>query len=101
MSIADLNTLYAAAVAASDSGDYDTAVQKGRAVLIRLATMPNVTRNAGGGSQSLTFPGYAAVEAFIAACEKAKGVAAHAAGSVGIFRESKIAYAQAATSEQS
>jgi outer membrane protein assembly factor BamD (BamD/ComL family) len=41
MSIAQLDTLYAAAVAAIDEADWSTAVAKLMAIQVRLATTPN------------------------------------------------------------
>jgi hypothetical protein len=100
MSIADLNTLYAAAVAASDAGDYDLAIGKGRAILARLATMGKIARTASGDSQSMDFPGYEAIKAFIAECNQAKANAAlTAASNSGVFRQSKIRYQRATAAE--
>jgi hypothetical protein len=93
MSIAELNTLYTAAIAARAAGDYDTAILHAQSILLRLATMPNVTQGSGGDTQGLTFPGADSVREFIATTNQAKAAALHAAGG-GIFRQSKIVYAR-------
>lgn len=83
MSIAQLETLYQAAVDALDSGDYDTAIRKALALKARLATTANVTRNlAGGGSQGLTWGGAAELNEFIAQCRKLKAESVY--GSAGL-----------------
>lgn len=97
MSIAQLDTLYTAAVAAIDAADWDTAIAKLMAVQARLATTPNLTRSlAGGGSQGLTWnPGQ--ISELIANCRRQKAAARHA--SVGPFQTTKITYARAASSD--
>lgn len=93
MSIAQIDALYAEAVAALDSGAYDTAIRKAQAVRIRLATTPNLSRSlAGGGSQSIAWASVAAIDQFIAECRKAK--AAARAEAVGGLQQTKITYAR-------
>jgi len=93
MSIADLETLYDAAVAADAAADYATAAQKARAILLRLVTTPNVTRSLGAGSQALTFPGGETVEAFLNRVQRLSKAASVASG--GPFAQSKVTYARA------
>lgn len=92
MSIAELNTLYAAVVAAIDDADYDTAIKKIMAMKARLATTPNLTRSlAGSGSQALTWnPGE--LDSLIRQCRQQQ--AAVRAASVGI-QQTKVTYARA------
>lgn len=93
MSMAQLDTLYAAAVAALDGGDYDTAITKAMALRVRLATTPNLSRNlSGGGSQSVTWGGAEGLDRFIAECRRAKASAAAARS--GPFQQTKITYAR-------
>ncbi len=95
MSIAELNTLYAAAVTAIDAADWDTAIHQLMAVKIRLATMPNLSRSlAGGGSQSITWNA-AELDSLIAQCRQNKVAASHSSG--GIFQASRVIYAGATT----
>ena len=92
MSIANLETLYAAAIAADESEDYATAAQKARAILVRLGTTPNVTRGLGNGSQALTFPGGETIEAFLNRVSRlAKSASVASSGPFGI---SKVTYAR-------
>lgn len=80
MSIAELETLYAAAVAAIDAADYDTAIAKIMAMKARLATTPNLTRGlGGGGSQSITW-NPAQLDSLIADCRKMQAAALSAGG---------------------
>lgn len=90
--VADLDTLYDAAIAADASADYGTAARHARAILLRLATIPNAQRSFGGGSQGLTFPGGESVQAFLDRVEKLARGAAVAAG--GPFKCSKVTYAR-------
>lgn len=92
MSQATLDTLYAAAVAALDGGDYETAIAKATAAKIRLATMPAINSNAGSGSQSLAWPNASAIDGFITECRKAKAAALAAAS--GPLQYTKITYAR-------
>lgn len=95
MSLSDLNTLYAAAVAALDAADYATAIRKAMAIQARLATTPNVTRDlAGGGSQGLSF-NPSQLDSFIANCRKL----ATAASFSTAIPVSKITYERAETTD--
>ena len=56
MSTAQLETLYDAAVAAMDVGDFFTAILKLMAIKTRLAITPNLARSIGsGGTSSVTW----------------------------------------------
>lgn len=91
MALADLESLYAAAVSALESGSYDTAITKALALKARLATTPNIGRSLGSGSQSLAWANAVALDSFIAECRKLK-VQANAA-TYGMQR-TKITYAR-------
>ena len=92
MSLAELNTLYSAAVAAIDDADFDLAIRQLMAVKARLATMPNVSRNLpGGGTQSISF-NPAQLDTLIAQCRQQKAAAAHATS--GPYRQTKVTYAR-------
>ena len=93
MSIAELNSLYASAVAADLAADYAGAARYARAILLRLGTTPNPTRSLGSGSQGLTFPGADAIQAFLTRVERLQKAATVATG--GPFRVSKVTYARA------
>jgi len=90
MSIADLETLYEAAIAALDSGDYDTAIVKANALQLRLATMPSVTQRQGGRTEFTA----EWIDRFIAQCRKLKSETAAAAATGGPFQVTKITYAR-------
>ena len=92
MSIAELNTLYTAAVAEIDAGDYAAAVKKLMAIQVRLATTPNLNRaTGGGGSQSITWNA-AEIDSLIAQCNRMTSAATAAAS--GPFQQSKIKWAR-------
>ena len=96
MTIAELNTLYSAAVSALDSGDYATAISKAMAMQVRLATTPNLTRNlGGGGSQAIAWTSESIAE-FIAQARRLQS-AARAAASGGPFQTTKVTYKRATT----
>ncbi len=93
MSIAELNTLYAAAVAAMEDADYATAITKLMSTKARLATTPNLTRSlAGGGNQGITWNA-AELDTLIAQCRQLQAAAAHSSG--GIFQTSEVVYTRA------
>jgi len=93
MSIAELDTLYAAAVAAIDDGDYATAITKLMAMQARLSTTPNLTRGTGGGgSQSIAWNA-SEIPGLITNCRKQLAAATAASG--GPFQQSKVVYARA------
>jgi hypothetical protein len=92
MSVAQLESLYSEAVAALESGDYDTAILKAMAIKARLGTTPNVLRSlGGGGQQQLQWANVAAMNSFIADCRSLKNQAR--AESLGI-QQTKITYAR-------
>ncbi len=92
MSIAQLDALYAAYLAALDAADYDTAILKLMAMKARLASTPNLSRHLGsGGRQSIEWnPGE--LDSLIAQCRQLQTAAAVATG--GIIQTSKIVYAR-------
>ncbi len=93
MSIAQLDALYTAAVAAMDSGDYDTAILKLMALKVRMVTTPNLSRAlGGGGSQSIGWNrgDVDSIDSLIRQCRQLQ--AAVATG--GMFQTSKIVYAR-------
>jgi hypothetical protein len=93
MSIAQLDSLYAEAVAALDAGDYDTAIAKALALKVRLAATPNLSRSlAGGGQQSLAWGGAQGLDQFIAEVRKLK--AQMLAERSGGIQQTKIIYAR-------
>lgn len=93
MSIEQLNTLYTAAVAFIDSGDYSAAILKLMAIQIRLATTPNLNRaTGGGGSQGIAWNA-AQIDSLIAQCNRL--IASDIAASTGPFQQTKIKYARA------
>jgi len=98
MSIAQLETLYSAAIAALEAGDYATAILKATAAKFRIATTPNLARNlAGGGSQQISWNDASAIDRFIADCRRAASAAT--AASSGAFAQSKVTYARSTTTD--
>jgi hypothetical protein len=93
MSIAQLDTLYEAAVAAMDAGSFDTAILKLMAIKVRLATTPNLSKSLGGGGASSITWNAAEIDTLIGQCHQMKALAAHATS--GPFRQTKVAYARA------
>ena len=98
MSITALETLYSTAISAFDGGDYDAAIAAAVKAQMLLGTTPNLTRSLGGGSQSIAWNDGSAVARFIADCRKLQKVAA-VASSGGPFRQSKVTYARAESSD--
>jgi hypothetical protein len=93
MSVSQIEALYTAAVAALDSGDFDTAIRKALAAKARLALTPNVTRSlAGGGQQGLSWANAAALDKFVAECRNLK--AQSLAESSGGIQQTKVTYAR-------
>ncbi|KKM81987.1 hypothetical protein LCGC14_1324150 [marine sediment metagenome] len=95
MSIATFNSLYTAAAAALDSGDYASAILAATKAQILLGTTPNLARSLGGqgdGNQSVTWNDGAAIERFIANCRQLQKAASVASG--GVFAQSKVTYAR-------
>lgn len=66
MSIAELETLYAAAIAALDAGQYETAIIKANAIKLRIATMPSVAQRQGARTEFTA----QWVDSFIAECRR-------------------------------
>ncbi len=93
MSIAQLNTLYTAAVAAIDAADYDTAIAKLMAVKLRLATTPNINRAIGGGGSEAISWNAAEIDTLIAQCRQMKSTALAAAS--GGIQSTKVVYGRA------
>lgn len=97
MSIAELNTLYTAAVAAMDSADWDTAITKLMAMQARLASTPNITRAlGGGGSQGIAWNA-ASLKDLIAECRRNKAAVTAAASETGPWQTTKVTYKRATT----
>ncbi len=90
--IADLNTLYASAIAADEAGDYATAARHARAILARLATTPDIARGGRGDGQELSFPSADAIKAFLSEVKGKLKAASVASG--GPFAQSKVTYAR-------
>jgi hypothetical protein len=98
MSVAELDTLYAAAVAAIDAGNYTLAIQKLMAIKVRLATTPNITRSlSGGGSQQLSWNANQ-IDTLIGQCQTMQATAAATAS--GPFQQTKVIYARASSTEE-
>lgn len=96
MSIAQLETLYEAAIAAMDSADYSTAILKLMAIKARLVTTPNLAKSIGsGGTSSVAFNATSAgeIDSLIRECKQLKAQAASA--TKGVFQQTKITYARA------
>jgi hypothetical protein len=99
MTIAELDTLYSAAVAAIDAGSWSTAIAKLMAMKARLATMPNLARNlSGGGSQSITWNA-TQLDSLIADCRRQQAASYAANSSYGPYQQSKVTYELADDSE--
>ncbi len=93
MSLAALNSLYAAAEAAIDADDFDGAIKIALKAKMRLATMPNVSRAVGQGSQALAWANAAAIDSWIAEVRKLKNASLLAVG--GPFVQTKVNYQRA------
>ena len=91
MSIAELEALHAEAQTALAAGNYDAAIAKAIAAKLRLATMPNLTRNL-GGTQAIVWGGGPEITEFIKQCRMLK--AESAAASSGPFQTIKVTYAR-------
>jgi hypothetical protein len=88
MSIAQLETLYDAAAAALESGDYDAAIAKALGLKLRLAAMPDVERAA----IKVLWANVGALDSFISECRRLKATAIGASG--GPFQSTPITYAR-------
>lgn len=91
MSIAELDVLYAAAVAAIDAADYALAVRKLMAIKVRLATTPNVSHSIDGGPQSTNWNAEQ-IDSLIKVCRQDQAAALAASGGI---QQTKITYARA------
>ncbi len=96
MSIAQLDTLYEAAVVAMDTGDFDKAILKLMAIKARLATTPNVSRGLGSGSSSITWNA-AEIDSLIGQCKQMQ--ASVSAAAAGPFLQTKVVYQRAEVDE--
>ena len=89
VSAAELNALYAAAVAAIDAADYALAVRALMAVKLRLITTPNVSHSIdGGGTQSTTW-NIEQIDSLIKVCRQEQAAA------TGGIQQTKVVYARA------
>ena len=91
--LARLNELAEAAVAAMEAADYDLAIRKALALKPLLAVTPEMSRGSAGDSQSLAFRTGDSVDAFIAECRKLRNPALAESG--GVFRTSNVRYQRA------
>lgn len=79
MSVAELNAIYDAAVAALDAGDYAAAKLGFMKLMARRAAMPDVERSLGSaGRQSIRWRDVD-LNSLIAQCDRLLAAAAHAA----------------------
>lgn len=92
MSIAQFNSLYAAAVAAIDAGDYAAAITAATKAQLLLGTTPNLTRSLGQGDQEITWNDGAAIARFIDDTRKLQR--ADNVGTSGPFGQSAVTYAR-------
>ncbi len=93
-----ITTIAQQAQAAFANADYDTAIVKAGQVQALIMGTPNLARNlAGGGSQSISWPGGGTVEQFIALCRRLQTQARITAG--GPFQTSKVVYERPTTTE--
>lgn len=92
MSVAQIEALYEAAVAALDAGNYDVAIVNALKVKIRLSTTPNIMRTlTGSGQTNMMWANVAAIDFFIKECKVLKATAL-ASSSGGPFQRTKIIY---------
>lgn len=92
MSIAQFTSLNVAGNAALDAGDYAAAILVAMKAKLLLGTTPNLAREIGSGSQSITWNDGTAIKDFIHDCralERAANV-----GSAGVFGQSAVTYAR-------
>lgn len=93
MSIAVLNSLYAAAEAALDGDDFDAAIRYALKAKLRLATMGNVSRAVGQGSQAIAWGNVVGIDTWIAEVRKLQTAARLAVS--GPFAQTKVVYQRA------
>jgi hypothetical protein len=96
MTIAHIETLYAAAVAAMAAEEWSTAISKLLQLQTRLAATPNATRGSSGGSQGFTFNAQG-INDLINQCRKEHAAKLVAASTAGPYQVSKTTYARATT----
>lgn len=92
MSIAELNSLYSQASAALTAKDFSGAITAAMQAKLRLATLPNVSRAVGQGSQSIAWANAAAIDAFIAQVNQLAAAAKFSNG--GPWLSTRVAYAR-------
>lgn len=90
MSIAQIETLYLAAVNAFEAADYATAASKATQLGLRIDATSDQRHDTRWMSWRTGAPG---LTAFLAKCDKGQKAAAVSSG--GVFRQSKVTYAQA------
>jgi hypothetical protein len=90
MSLARLEALAEAAIAALEAGDYVTAIQRAISIKPLLAVTPELTRGSSGDSQAMAFRSGDAIDAFVRECRQAANRAA--AESSGPFAQSLVRY---------
>jgi hypothetical protein len=90
VTLATLNTLAEAAVAALEAGDYATAIRVALSCKPLLAVTPNLSRASEGNSQTMAFTNVEAIDAFIKECRILQTAAACATD--GPFTQSLIRY---------
>jgi hypothetical protein len=96
MSVADLEAIYDAAVAALDAGDYQAAKIGFMKLMARRAAMPDADRSLGtAGRQSIKWRDVD-LASLIAQCDKMLAAAAHAVS--GPFTMIPVTYARPASS---
>jgi len=92
MSVSELNTRRAAALAAFDGGNYDEAMRQAEAAQFIVATMADTNRSDGAGSMALSWNS-AAIADFIQRCQARLERAAQS--SAGGIRRTNVTYARA------
>lgn len=93
MSTAQLETLYDAAIAAMESGDFSTAILKLMAIKTRLAITPNLEKSVGGnGTSSITWNATSVTEIdnLISQCRRLQSQASRS----GVLQQTKVVYAR-------
>ena len=96
MSVAELETIYDAAVAALDAGNYASAKLGFMKLMARRAAMPDVERSLGGAGRQAIKWRDVDLNSLIAQCDKMLASVAHA--SSGPFVMVPVTYARPAAS---
>lgn len=91
MSVASLETYRDSAITSMLAADYAAAIQYAMAAKMLLATMPNSSRGAGGGSQQMAWD-RSEIDSFIAQCQTARNEAS--GSTTGGFRQIPVTYAR-------